>query len=140
MASPETVVWRYSIKKLLLRLMKNAQETPVFEPFLIKLQSEDACSFIKKRIKYSCLPVHLKNTYFEKHLWTTAFVSQIHTFFINNAFFHPSLSGAKLFHKLSFKCFLGGLTTYKHYHTETLFIVTIFVSMSRPRYIYVVSM
>ena len=32
------------------------------------------------------------------------------------------------------------LNTYNHYHTEARFIITIFVSMSRPRSIYVVSM
>ena len=33
-----------------------------------------------------------------------------------------------------------GLIHYKHHDTETFFIFTTFVSMSRPRSIYVVSM
>ena len=60
-------------------------------------------------------------------------------FFISDAFFRLSVSVAYLFHELSFKCCLGVANIYKH-HNDTLFIFTIFVFMSRPRSIYVVSM
>ena len=49
-------------------------------------------------------------------------------FFLSNAFFQLSLNVAELFHE------------YKHHHSETFFILTIFLSMSRPGSNYVVSM
>ena len=58
-------------------------------------------------------------------------------FFNEQHFFPFSLSVAELFHELRFKCCLGN--TYKHHHTETLSKFAIFVSMSRPRSIYVIS-
>ena len=32
------------------------------------------------------------------------------------------------------------LSTYKHYHNEALFVFTLFVSISKPKSIYIVSM
>ena len=54
--------------------------------------------------------------------------------FISNAFLQLNLSVASLFHKLSFKYYLGVACTYKHHHTDTIFLYTIFVPMSRPRF------
>ena len=61
-------------------------------------------------------------------------------FFISNAFFQLTsvllnflMNGALNVAKLLFN-------TYKHHHSETLFIFTIFASMSRPRFIHVISM
>ena len=68
------------------------------------------------------------------------YIHQNYTLFpINNAFPQPSLSVAKLSHELSLIAWMLH-NTYKHHHTETLFIFSIFESMSRPRSIYVVSM
>ena len=35
---------------------------------------------------------------------------------------------------MSFKYYLGVACTYKHHHTDTIFLYTIFVPMSRPRF------
>ena len=58
-------------------------------------------------------------------------------FFISNArFFQLSLSVAQLFHELSFKCCLHiTIIMLRHHH-----YTSIFVSISRPRCFYVVSM
>ena len=59
---------------------------------------------------------------------------------LSNAFFQLSLSIAWLFYELRFNCCLGVVTTYSHHYIETHFAFRIFVSMSRPRSIYVVFM
>ena len=63
MASPEAVVQRCSVKKLLLKFAQHSQEnTCVGAP--IQMFSYEFCKIFK-------------NTYFEEHLCTTASVSQI---------------------------------------------------------------
>ena len=67
------------------------------------------------------------------------FCVMIHAFFISNAFIQLSLSVGLLFHKLSLNVAYVLLNTYKHHHSATLFMFSIFIFMSRTRSIDVVS-
>ena len=62
-------------------------------------------------------------------------------FFNSNAFFSTQPQCCPTFPGIELQMMLWVLLyTYKHHHTETLFMFTIFVPMSRPTSIYVVSM
>ena len=54
------------------------RKKPVYESLLNKVAEFPACSYIKKRLQHRHFPVKyceiFKNTYFEKHLPTAAFV------------------------------------------------------------------
>ena len=65
---------------------------------------------------------------------TRFFISN--AFFINNAFFQLRFSVAKRFHELSF---LNTYHSLMHHYTETHFMFSIFVPMSRPKSIYVLT-
>ena len=61
-------------------------------------------------------------------------------FFMSNAIFQLNLSVAYLFHELSFKYYLGVAWHIWASSYWDFFVFTIFVSMSRPKTIYAVSM
>ena len=74
MTSPEAVVWRWSVKKLLLKLRRIHRKIPVSESLFNKVAGLQICNFIKKRLQCRCVFLWFceifKNTYFEEHLWT----------------------------------------------------------------------
>ena len=63
----------------------------------------------------------------------------LHAFFISNTFFNSTSMLLSSFMGWALNVTEMLLSTCKHHHTETLFIFTIFVSMSRSSSIYVVS-
>ena len=76
--STKAVAQRCFVKKVFFKISQNSQEnTCARVSFLIKLQ---ACNFIKKETLaqvFSCEFCEiLKNTFFTKHLWATAFVER----------------------------------------------------------------
>ena len=73
-------------------------DTCVWVFFKIKLRSEGASSFTKKRLKYSCFPVHFRNTYLKNICERLLLHLKYTLIFISNVFFHLRLSVAKLFH------------------------------------------
>ena len=70
-----------SVKKLLLKLMKNSQENTCVGVSFNKVASLQACNFTKKRLQcrvfYFEFCEIFKNTHFEEHLRRTASTSQI---------------------------------------------------------------
>ena len=70
----------------------------------------------------------------------TYLIFHIQAFFISNAFFNSASVLLNFFINRALSVALVLLSTYKHYHNETLFTFTISVSMSRPSSIYVASM
>ena len=68
----EAAARRCSVKKVLLEISQNAQESTCARvSFLIMLQTE-ACNFIKKRLRHRCLPVNfvkfIRKPFLTKHL------------------------------------------------------------------------
>ena len=60
-------------------------------------------------------------------------------FYISNASFNSACVVFNFFMNLVLNVAQVLLNTYKHHHTDTFLMLSIFVSMSRPRTIYVVS-
>ena len=67
-------------------------------------------------------------------------IIRIHAFFISNAFFNPASVLLNFLMNWATTVAQVLLNACKDHHTETLSIFTIFVSMSKSRTIYVVSM
>ena len=65
---------------------------------------------------------------------------QLHTFYVSNVFFNSASALLNLFMNWAFNVAQVLLNMYKHHHTETLFIFSVFVSMTKPMSLYVVSM
>ena len=69
----KAVVWRCSVKKVLLEISQNTQENTCARVFLlIKLQAPPA-TLLKKRLWHRCFPVYfakfLRAPFFTEHLW-----------------------------------------------------------------------
>ena len=73
MTSPEAVVRRWSVKKLLLKQRRIHRKIPVSESFFNKLQAFRSATLLKRDSKTDVFLLFceiFKNTYFEEHLWT----------------------------------------------------------------------
>ena len=51
--------WRFSVKKLLLKILQYLQEMPVLESYFKKVADLKTCNFIKKRPQCRCFPVNI---------------------------------------------------------------------------------
>ena len=51
--------WRFSVKKLLLKILQYLQEMPVLESHFKKVAGLKICNFIKKRPQCRCFPVNI---------------------------------------------------------------------------------